>query len=158
MDHFQGLDTSATNLLAVVKVTGPLATASGKRLQMPGFFFSTGARTQFFAETNRTAPVDLHYAEQVIDDVILHLPAGYAVESAPQPAQLPWPEHAALVVKTTSAPGVIDVKHIFARAFILPDSKEYPALHDYYQKLATNDQQQLVLAPATAPAAAPAGD
>ena len=25
------------------------------------------------------------------------------------------------------------------------DPKEYPALRDYYQKLATNDQQQVVL-------------
>ncbi len=158
VDHFQGLDTAATNLLAVVKVSGSLATVTGKRLIMPGFFFSAGSRTQFLSDTNRTAPIDLHYAEQVIDDVILHLPAGYSVESAPPPTQLPWPDHAALVVKTTSAPGVIDIKHIFARAFILLDAKEYPALHDYYQKLATNDQQQLVVAPAAAPGAAPAGD
>jgi len=69
------------------------------------------------------------------------------VESAPQPAQLPWPNHAALVVKTVPGPGVMEVKHIFARAFVLLDPKEYPALRDYYQKIAVSDQQQLVLAP-----------
>lgn len=149
-DHFQGMDTPATNLLAVVKVSGPLATPSGKRMLLPAFFFSTGARKQFVDEPTRAIPVDLHYAEQVIDDVIYHLPAGFTVESAPQPVQLPWAGHAALVTKTTSAPGLIDIKHIYARAFILLDAKEYPALRDYYQKLATNDQQQLVLSPATA--------
>jgi len=122
-----------------------LGTTTGKRLLLPGFFFSTGARPQFVAEEKRISAVDLHYAEQVIDDAVYHLPAGYTVESAPQPAQLPWEGHAQLVVKTTPGAGTIEIKHIFARAFILLDPKEYPALRDYYQKLAANDQQQLVL-------------
>ena len=95
----------------------------------------------------------MHYAEQVIDDVIYHLPTGYTIESAPTPTQLPWPGHAALVTKVVSAPGVVDVKHIYARAFTLLDPKDYPTLRDFYQKLANNDQQQLVLAQG-APAAA----
>ena len=145
----QGLDTSSGYLAAAVKVSGQLGTATGKRLMLPGFFFSTGAHAQFVSEVKRTAPVDLHFTEQVIDDAIYHLPAGYTVESAPQPAQLPWPDHAALVVKTAPGPGVIDIKHIFARAFVLLDPKEYPALRDYYQKIAATDQQQLVLTAAT---------
>ena len=147
----QGLDTSAGYLSAAVKVSGQLGTATGKRLLLPGFFFSTGAHAQFVSEVKRTAPVDLHFAEQVIDDAIYHLPAGYTVEGAPQPSQLPWPDHAALVVKTASGPGTIDIKHISARAFVLLDPKEYPALRDYYQKVAANDQQQLVLTAAGAP-------
>jgi len=145
---FQGMETSAGYLSAGVKVSGRLGSATGKRLILPGFFFSAGAHTQFVAEEKREAAVDLHYAEQVIDDVVYHLPAGFAVESAPQAVQLPWPDHAALVVKTAPGAGTIDIKHIFARAFVLLDAKEYPALRDYYQKIATNDQQQLVLAPA----------
>jgi hypothetical protein len=142
---FQGLDTSAGYISAVVKVSGQLGTSTGKRLLLPGFFFSTGAHQQFVSEEKRVAAVDLHYADQVIDDVVYHLPAGFTVESAPQPVQLPWPDHAALVVKTAPGAGSIEIKHIFARGFILLDSKDYPALRDYYQKIATNDQQQLVL-------------
>ncbi len=147
---FQGMDTSAGYLSATVRVSGQLGTATGKRLLLPGFFFSTVPPARFVAEEKREAAVDLHYAEQVIDDVVYHLPAGYGVESAPQPTQLPWPDHAALVVKTAPAAGSIDIKHIFARAFVLLDAKEYPALREYYQKIATNDQQQLVLTPAAA--------
>jgi Transglutaminase-like superfamily len=142
---FQGLDTSAGYLAIAVKVSGQLGSATGKRLMLPGFFFSTGAHPQFVAEEKRTAAVDLHFAEQVIDDAIYHLPSGYTVEGSPQPVQLPWPDHAALVVKTAPGPGVIEIKHIFARAFVLLDPREYPALRDYYQKIAANDQQQLVL-------------
>lgn len=155
VERFEGLETPTTNLLAVVKVSGPLASSSGKRLLVPAFFFNTGAHRQFVEETSRAVPVDLHYSEQVIDDVNYHLPQGYSVESAPQPVQLPWPQHGALVTKTTSAPGVVNVKHIFARTFVLLDSKDYPALRDFYQKVATNDQQQLVL---SAGSASPAGN
>jgi hypothetical protein len=146
-DHLQGLDTSAGYLGATFKVSGQLGTATGKRMMVPGFFFSTGAHPQFVSEEKRAVAVDLHYAEQVIDDAVFHLPAGFTVESAPQPAQLPWPDHATLVTKTNGA-GAVDIKHIFARTFVLLDPKDYPALRDYYQKIAATDQQQLVLAAA----------
>jgi len=143
---FQGMDTSAGYLSVAVKVSGQLGTTTGKRMMLPGFFFSTGTHTQFVAEEKRESAVDLHYGEQVIDDVVYHLPVGFSVESAPSAAQLPWPDHAALVVKTAPGTGTFEIKHIFARAFVLLGAKEYPALRDYYQKIATSDQQQLVLA------------
>ncbi len=146
LDKIQGLESAAGFLSITEKVSGQLGSFTGKRLLLPGFFFSSGAHVQFAAEEKRESAVDLHYAEQVIDDAVYHLPAGFAVEGSPQPVQLPWPEHAALVVKTVPGAGTIDIKHIFARAFVLLDPKEYPALREYYQKVATNDQQQLVLA------------
>jgi hypothetical protein len=145
VDRFQGLDTSATNLLAVVKVTGSVGTITGKRMMVPGFFFSTNAHTQFVAEQKRENAVDLHYAEQAIDDVVYHLPPSFAVESAPSEVQLPWLDHAAVVVKTTPGTGSIEIKRIYARAFVLLEAKDYPALRDFYQKIAANDQQRLVL-------------
>lgn len=144
----QGLDTSAGYVTASFRVSGQLGTVTGKRVFLPGFFFSTAARDQFASNEKRETALDLHFADQVIDDAVYHLPAGYIVESAPQPTQLPWPDHAALVIKTQQGPATVDVKHIFARAFVLLDPKEYPALRDYYQKIASNDQQQIVLAPA----------
>ncbi len=143
----QGLDTSTGFVSATYKVSGALGTMTGKRLLLPAFFFSTKPQAQFASTQSRESAIDLHFADQVIDDVVVHMPAGYTIESAPQPAQLPWPDHAVLVVKTQTGPGTIDIKHIFARGFVLLDPKEYPALRDYYEKLATNDQQQLVLTP-----------
>jgi hypothetical protein len=142
----QGLSTSQGYLSVSAKVSGALGTVTGKRIVLPAFLFSTDAHTEFVSDEKRELPVDMHFAEQVIDDAIYHLPAGYTVEGAPPPVQLPWPEHAALVVKTQTGPGTLEIKHIFARAFILLDAKEYGALRDYYQKVAANDQQQVVLA------------
>ena len=147
IEKIQGLDTSVGYLSATVKVSGTIGSKTRKRILVPAFFFSTGPQARFVSGEKREMPIDLHYTEQIIDDVIYHLPAGYTVESAPQPAQLPWPDHAALVIKTQPGPGNIDIKHIFARAFVLLEPKEYPALRDYYQKIATTDTQQVVLAP-----------
>jgi hypothetical protein len=146
----KGLDTPEGFFQATAKVSGQMGTVTGKRVLLPAFLFSSSAKTRFVSEEKRDWPVDLHYAEQVIDDVVFHLPPGYAVESAPPPAQLPWPDRAQLVVKVTPDPtkDTLDVRHTLARYFVLLDAKEFPALHDYYQKLAANDQQQVVLAPA----------
>jgi hypothetical protein len=141
----QGLETSAGYVSVAAKVSGPLGKLSGKRISLPGFLFSTGTLPAFAVANHRESPVDLHYAGQTIDDVVYHVPAGYAVEGAPQTTQLPWPDHAVLVVKTQLGAGTIDIKHIFARAFVLLEAKEYPALRDYYQKAAATDQQQVVL-------------
>jgi hypothetical protein len=145
VDKIQGLETAEGFVSVSAKVSGQMGSSTGKRLLLPGFFFSTGAHPQFVAEEKREAAVDLHHADQVIDDAVYHLPAGFTVESAPQPAQLPWEGHATLVVKTAPGAGTIEIKHIFARGFVLLKAREYPALRDYYQKIAANDQQQLVL-------------
>ena len=145
LESIDGLESSEASLTAIVTVSGQLGTSTGKRLFLPGFFFSTGTHTHFVSEERRETAVDMHYAEQSIDDVIYHLPAGFTVESMPQPAQLPWPAHAAMVVKTATGLGTVEIKRIFARGFVLLDPKEYPGLRDYYQKIAANDQQQLVL-------------
>jgi hypothetical protein len=153
VQQLQGLDTPTGYLSASVAITGQLGAPAGKTLQVPAFFFSTGSLPRYATEEKRESPLDLHFTEQVIDDVVYHLPANYAVQSAPQPAQLPWAGHAALVVKMEQSPGTINIKHIFARAFVLLEPKDYPSLRDYYQKIAVNDQQHIVLAPGTGAAA-----
>jgi len=144
IEEIQSLDTSAGFLTVSLKISGKLGLLNGKRLILPAFFFSPSTQSPFSAE-HRTTAVDMRYAEQVIDSTTYHLPTDMSVVNAPLSTQLPWPDHAALVVKTQPGQGTLEVKHIFARAFVLLDPKEYPALRDYYQKLAANDRQQLVL-------------
>jgi len=146
----KGLDAADGYLQVTARISGPLGTVTGKRILLPAFPFSPAGHAQFVSDDKRDLPIDFHYAEQVIDDAIYHLPAGYTLEGAPQQAEVPWPEHARLVVKVSSTPNAVDIKHVFARAVVLLDSKEYATLRDYYQKLATTDQQQVVLVPAAA--------
>jgi Domain of Unknown Function with PDB structure (DUF3857)/Transglutaminase-like superfamily len=144
-DHFLGLENYDSNLIGVVKVSGVIGTATGKRFFIPGLFFESRSKHPFVAEDKRTTPVDLHYAMTNEDDVVYNLPPGYSVESAPQTANIGWQGYAIMTIGTKPTANSIEVQRTFARNFALLGSKDYNNLHDFYQKLATADQQQIVL-------------
>jgi hypothetical protein len=148
MDHFLSLDDPDTNLMAVVNVRGTLGTATSKRLLLPGFFFEARGRAPFVSQEKRQVPVDMHYGEQVKEQITYHLPSGMVVEGVPPDTTIPWTGHAAYIVKTKSTPDQIDVSRTLARAFTLAKPEEYQDLRAFYQKVAAADQQQLVLAAA----------
>jgi hypothetical protein len=152
LDHFLGLEDPDLNLMAVVKAEGTLGTATSKRLLLPGFFFQTKGSHPFVSEEKRLEPVDMRYADQVTDQITYHFPPTFTVEGAPQTAQIPWTSHAIFATKTVPGSGQITVARQLTRGFTFVKAAEYQDLHDFYQKVAAADQQQLVLA--HAPAAA----
>jgi hypothetical protein len=62
-DHFLGLDDYTSNLVGIVRVTGNIGTATGKRFFLPGLFFESRAKHPFVAQDKRATPVDVRYAE-----------------------------------------------------------------------------------------------
>jgi hypothetical protein len=149
-DHFLALDDYTVNLMALIKISGNLATATGKHFFLPGLFFESQSRHPFVAQDKRIIPIDLHYALMEQDDVTYHLPSGFNVESAPKAADLTWPSYAALKINSAVGNGSVEVVRAFARNFALLDPKVYNDLHDFYLKVAAADQQQIVLTRATA--------
>jgi Domain of Unknown Function with PDB structure (DUF3857)/Transglutaminase-like superfamily len=149
-DHFIALDDYNSNLIGVVKVSGSLGSATGRRFILPALFFESRARHPFVAEDKRVTPIDVHYPMTEQDDVTYHLPPGFTIESAPQPANATWPTHAVLKISSTSSADSINVLRSLTYNYTLLDAKAYPDLHDFYQKVATADQQQIVLTRATA--------
>jgi hypothetical protein len=151
LDHFLGLDDPYTNLMAVVNVQGTLGTATSKRLLIPSFFFETRGSHPFVNQEKRLEPVDMHYGDQVSDQIVYHLPANYTVEGAPQDNNIPWTGHAAYGTKSVTAPGQITIARQLSRAFTIAKPEEYNDLRAFYQKVSAADQQQLVLtaSPAT---------
>ncbi len=145
VDHFVGLDDPESSLMAVVKTEGALGTATSKRLLLPGFFFEARGHTPFVSQEKRQEAVDMHYGDQISEEVVYHLPDGFTVEGAPADGKIPWTGHAALVTKTVSTPGQIDISRTLARAFSQAKPEEYQDLRGFYQKVAASDQQQLVL-------------
>jgi Domain of Unknown Function with PDB structure (DUF3857)/Transglutaminase-like superfamily len=145
VDHFLGLDDSGSLLMAVVKVTGTIGTATAKRLILPGFYFETRGAEPFVNEETRLEPIDMHYAEQVTEQLTYDLPASGSVEGAPQDTRVSWEGHAVYVVKTKSDPGQLTVARVLARAFDVAKSTDYQDLRGFYQKVAAADQGQLVL-------------
>ena len=149
-DHFLALDDSSSNLVAVVNISGSIAAATGKRFFLPGLFFESRGKHPFVALDKRTIPIDVHYPEFEQDEVTYHPPPGFSVESLPQDASASWPEHAVLKIHYSAADGAVTVQRALAYNFTLLDPKDYPSLHDFYLKVATADQQQLVLTHAPA--------
>jgi hypothetical protein len=148
-DHFLGLEDYSSNLLASIKISGSIATATGKHFFLPGVFFEAHAKHPFVAAEKRTIPVDVKYARMEKDDVTYYFPDGYSVESGPQATGVPWPNHATMQIKTSPVNNGIEVNRTLAYNFTLLDPKDYDSLHDFYQKVATADQQQLVLTKAS---------
>jgi Domain of Unknown Function with PDB structure (DUF3857)/Transglutaminase-like superfamily len=148
-DHFLGMEEYQTNLIAFVNVSGTLGAATGKHFFLPGLFFESRAKHPFVAQDKRSTPIDVHYAKAVEDDVTYHLPPGYTVESAPQAVNTSWPNHAVLKIAFTTTTEGTNAVRTLVYNFTLLGSADYPSLHDFYQKVATADQQQLVLTRST---------
>jgi hypothetical protein len=157
VDHFLAVDQSDANLMAIVKVTGSLGTATAKRILLPGLFFETHGHVPFVNEEKRLEPVDMEYADRVTDDVTYHLPPGTAVEGAPQDTSVSWQGHAMFILKSKAGPNQIEIANSLARGFTIAKPEEYQDLRGFYQKVAAAEQAQLVLTIAPAPAAAPQG-
>jgi hypothetical protein len=144
-DHFLALDDYNSNLMAIMRVSGSVGAATGKRFFLPGLFFQSRGKHPFVAQDQRVAPVDVHYAKIEVDDVTYHLPAGYVVESLPQASNVNWSNRALMKINAVQHENSIEVARSLAYNFTILDPKDYSGLHDFYQKVATADQQQLVL-------------
>lgn len=144
-DRFVGLDDPSAKLVASVNLSGTMGTATGKRYFLPGLFFESHATHPFVSVAKRLSPVDMQYASMTQDSVNFHLPAGFTVESTPNSSDVTWPNNAILRIKSTVDGNELNVSRLLARNFILVKSSDYQQLHDLFTKVATADQQQIVL-------------
>lgn len=142
------IDDPSGDLGVYASVSGAGATTTASRIIVPASFFSTPDGHTFTEQKKRQWSVDMHFAAQFKDGVLYHLPAGYAVESLPQSAPISWQGHAVWQVNAKATGTDVTVTHALARAFTMLEASEYSQLRDFYQKVATADQQQLVLSAA----------
>jgi hypothetical protein len=144
-DHFLGLDDPEVNLIAYVKISGNMGTATGKRLFLPGLFFQSRSAHPFIKQDTRTTPIDVHYARMSTDDVTYHLPSAFTVESSPQTTDVDWPNNALFRIRTAANPNQVEVARSLAYAYTYLKPKDYGDLRNFYLKVASADQQQIVL-------------
>jgi hypothetical protein len=77
--------------------------------------------------------------------VTYHLAPGFTVESLPQAPSAAWPDHAVLKIAAKTEGDSVTVDRLLVYNYTILAPKDYPGLHDFYQKVATADQQQIVL-------------
>jgi transglutaminase-like putative cysteine protease len=143
--HFAKLDDPSGDLGVYATVSGMPGTATSKRLLLPASFFSRSEEQGFIAQPDRKLPLDMHYAVVYKDGVLMHLPTGLTVESAPPASSIPWTGYAVYQIKSTPNGNDLTVTRTLARAFTLLQPEEYSPMRDFYQKVNTADQQQIVL-------------
>ena len=116
---------------------------------MPADVFEANAKPRFPA-VKREAAVDLHYPSQTQDAVRFTLPPALTVESAPAAAKEAIPNVAGFETASKAGPGSITFfRNVVIGKAMFPVT-DYPALHDFYGKLAAKDQETLVLTRAAA--------
>jgi Domain of Unknown Function with PDB structure (DUF3857) len=145
LTHFAKLDDTSADLGAFATVSGVPGTATSKRLLLPASFFAHSEDQGFIAQPDRQLPVDMHYAAVYKDGVLMHLPAGLTIESAPPTTAVPWTGYAVFQIKSTPNGNDLTVTRTLARAFTLLQPDEYSPMRDFYQKVNEADQQQIVL-------------
>lgn len=143
--RFSKLDDETGDLGAFATVSGVPGTATSKRLLLPASFFAHSDDQGFIAQPDRQLPVDMHYAAVYKDGVTFHLPAGFALETAPPATSVPWTGYAVYQMKSAPSGNDLTVSRTLARAFTLLQPDEYNPMRDFYQKVQAADQQQIVL-------------
>lgn len=145
-NHFAGLPDYESNLLAMVDISGNLTTATGKHVFLPEFFFESHASLPFVAQDKRSAPIDVQFPKMEQEEVTYHLPEEFAMENPPAPANISWTNHAIFRASSAAKGAEVETMRTVGYNYTLLEPKDYGDLHDFYQKIAAADQQQLVLA------------
>ena len=143
--------TAVSNLTAyeqplkvTATVTGTLGESTGKRRLLPADLFVTRGTTPF-AEQMRELPVDFYYPETVQDAVRMMLPAGTTIEAAPDAAKLELPNRMVFDLGVTASATSFTTRRHMVRGVAYVPAAEYAGLRDFYSKVVTADQGNVVL-------------
>jgi hypothetical protein len=145
-DHFLALEDPELNLVAVVNIEGKLS-GSAQQPTLPAYFFAAGATEPFVDAALRTQPIDMHFPNQITDQVTYDLPEGFTVVQAPAPVKISGDRFGAFATGVKQEPGKLTVLRQVTRNFTLAAAADYASIRGFYQKIAAIDQQTVSLAP-----------
>jgi transglutaminase-like putative cysteine protease len=134
-----------------LKVPG-WASAAGHRALVPVGLFSATEK-QLFEHANRVHPVYFHYPFQKEDDVSIDLPLGWKVSSVPKELNQDA-KAVAYVLKVQDDKGTLHLKRVLRCDLLMIEAKLYPTLRTFFQTVRTGDEEQVIVQPGAAAAAA----
>jgi len=143
-NHFIGLTDPSHQLMVIVNVSGTLGTRTGKHVFLPAVFFEAGDPPKF-TETQRTVPVDMNYPYSVQDQFQIKLPADVTIESLPQSGQAAYMPNADYGVKFVQKGNTFAYGRALSLGVPFFKAAQYPDLRNFFQKISTDDQQQVAL-------------
>lgn len=120
-----------------------LGTSTGRRLLLPAGVFQANEKNPFQAE-KRVHPIYFDYPYQEIDDVVVHLPKDYPVESLPRSftvGQGPLTYEIGLEVRSD---GLHMRRRLMVDAFTFGVGA-YPEVRQFFREVKAGDEEQVVL-------------
>lgn len=137
-------EAAETPLVAVFKVSGPLAVGAGKRAVVPLHIFEVNDPPMFPA-AERTNPIYFYNPSCVIDEVHLTVPQGTSIESLPQNDTVHL-EYAAYESqqKMEQPMTILATREIIMDGIAFPKDR-YKELKTFYDKVSTDDGEQVIL-------------
>jgi len=144
-DSFVGFEDYTGSLIGNLKVSGSLGSVTGKHFILSGLLFESRAHLPFVAQEKRETPIDMHFPRVEEDDVTYHLPPGYTLETPPSNASAGWQGHALMSTTFNATGNSVNALRSLIYIFTVLEPSQYPDLHNFFLKVATADQTQLVL-------------
>ena len=142
---------SIAPLVATFDVEMPNAASfTGSRVLLPLSIFAAAVKNPFAAE-QRQNMLDFQYPRTIADEVTLHLPEGYTIESVPENVTN---DRKAFVYKSEwqKDASAVTLKRTFIINAIQIDRKLYGQVRDFWAKALSVDAEPLVLKKPAAPA------
>jgi hypothetical protein len=127
------------------KVPG-FGTPNGPSMLVPASLFQTSQAVAFRAE-KRLYPIYFDYPFEEIDDLTLHVPTGYKIETVPPASEVEQAEPGKLSYKIsgTQQGDAVEVRRTFILDGSLFPVASYPALQKFFNTMKTDDDAQIAL-------------
>lgn len=121
-------------------------TPNGRNMLVPASLFQTSQAVAFRAG-KRLYPIYFDYPFEEIDDLTLHVPTEYKVETVPPASEVRQAEPGMLSyeISATQQGDAVEVKRVFILDGSLFPVASYPALQKFFNTMKTDDEAQIVL-------------
>lgn len=139
-----GWTESTTPLTAVFEIQAPdFVSRVGERLLFPAFVFQTPSKTAFQSQ-DRQQMVDLRYGHQELDDLTIETPSGFQWENLPPPRSVKN-AFATYELSAEKQGTELRLKRNLNMDGYFFQTKDYSRLHEFFESLRKNDEEQAVL-------------
>jgi len=144
----QGWNSSEDPLVAKFEVEVPhFASVVGKRLVIPTGLFRMPQMSAFETK-DRKYPLYFPYTYEELDNVTIHLPPGYSVETLPDGQDVKLSNTRFITSRSAEEGTVLETKALVVNSiYFQPD--QYGNLREFFSRLKASDEEQIVAAPAS---------
>lgn len=137
-------DNPALPMVAVFKVSGPLATSAGKRRIIPVHVFEVNESSRFPA-TERANPIYFYNPSCTFDEVHITIPPGTSVESLPPNDTIHLSYALYDSAQKMEQPTIISSTRTMIMAGLAFPKDNYKEVKSFYDKASADDGQQVLL-------------